>query len=255
MLAREGEQILGQAGTSLSGAASVGDMTQRSIGSAAAEPQLREFQIADHRGQQIVEVVRDAAGQLTNRLHFLRLVQRLLGLASLLGLARQLQRAFGDSLFERCEQRGVLPLPVREFRRHVIEGAPEQRDLAAAARLDTHAKTPVPPMICRFRQARDRSRDELPAADPRGGERQQEPHTQQRNADRGCPVQIGEGGVPGKANADIKVRGGRIVYRDVAKDTPRPVHAGYFVAAGPGCVNIPVVSWVEPGAAVLLVVR
>ncbi len=39
--AREGEQILCQAGTPLGGAASVCDMTQHPIGSATAEPHFR----------------------------------------------------------------------------------------------------------------------------------------------------------------------------------------------------------------------
>ncbi len=199
--------------------------------------------------------MRDAAGQLTDRLHFLRLVQRLFGFASLLGLARQLQRALADPLFESCEQRRVLTLPVREFRRHPVEGFPQQRDLAAATRLDTHVKIPSPPMTCRFGQARDWPGDELPAADPRRAERQQEPCGQQRNADPGGPVQIGERGIAGKADTDIEARCRRIVYWGVPENTPHPVHAGYFVGAGPGRVNIPIESWVEPRTAILLIVR
>ena len=40
-------------------------------------------EVADDRGQQIVEVVRDATGELADRLHLLRLSQRILGTASL----------------------------------------------------------------------------------------------------------------------------------------------------------------------------
>ena len=44
--------------------------------------------------QQIVEIVRNAAGQLADRLHLLGLTQRFLGL-------HELARPFGDPLFER----------------------------------------------------------------------------------------------------------------------------------------------------------
>ena len=39
--------------------------------------------------QQVVEIVRDAAGELADRLHLLRLAQRLLGLLALVDLAQQ----------------------------------------------------------------------------------------------------------------------------------------------------------------------
>ena len=46
-----------------------------------------------HDREQIVEVVRDAAGQLADGLHLLRLAQRLLGLLARLVLRFQLARA------------------------------------------------------------------------------------------------------------------------------------------------------------------
>ena len=45
----------------------------------AVEAAQREVEIADDRGEQIVEVVRDAAGEPADRLHLLRLAQRFLG--------------------------------------------------------------------------------------------------------------------------------------------------------------------------------
>ena len=39
-----------------------------------------QFEAAEHRRQEVVEVVRDAAGQLADRLHLLRLKQRFPGL-------------------------------------------------------------------------------------------------------------------------------------------------------------------------------
>ena len=44
--------------------------------------------VAEDRGQQVVEVVRDAAGELADRLHLLRLPQLLLELAPLGDVAR-----------------------------------------------------------------------------------------------------------------------------------------------------------------------
>ena len=58
------------------------------------------LQIADDDGQQVVEIVRHAAGQLADALHLLRLgelllraLQRLLGLAPLGDVARDLGEA------------------------------------------------------------------------------------------------------------------------------------------------------------------
>ena len=45
-----------------------------------AQTTLQRLQIADDDGQQIVEVVRDPAGQLADRLHLLRLAKLFLGL-------------------------------------------------------------------------------------------------------------------------------------------------------------------------------
>ena len=54
-----------------------------------------------HDGQKIVEVVRDAAGELADGLHLLRLPQRLLGLPAGLVLGFQLAGALLDRLFQR----------------------------------------------------------------------------------------------------------------------------------------------------------
>ncbi len=47
--------------------------------SSAGDAAQREIEIADDGGEQIVEVVRDAAGEAADRLHLLRLAQRFLG--------------------------------------------------------------------------------------------------------------------------------------------------------------------------------
>ena len=49
-------------------------------GVAALELALQQVAVADHRGHQVVEVVRDPAGELADRLHLLRLAQLLLEL-------------------------------------------------------------------------------------------------------------------------------------------------------------------------------
>jgi type VI protein secretion system component VasF len=46
-----------------------------------ADTPLQHFHRADDGGQHVVEIMRDAAGELTDRLHLLRMAQRVLGLA------------------------------------------------------------------------------------------------------------------------------------------------------------------------------
>ena len=53
---------------------------------ALREPHLQQFEAAGDAGQQVVEVVRQPARELPDRLHLLRLPQRLLGLPQRLGL-------------------------------------------------------------------------------------------------------------------------------------------------------------------------
>ena len=74
--AREGEQPLRQ----LRGALGAGQgVVERALGARFDHPALRDVEVADDDGEQVVEVVRHAAGQLADRLHLLRLPQRLLG--------------------------------------------------------------------------------------------------------------------------------------------------------------------------------
>ena len=65
--------------------AGLGDPLQPRLLQRAAD----DLQPADHRGQQIVEIVGDAAGELADRLHLLRLAQRLLGALALADLGLQ----------------------------------------------------------------------------------------------------------------------------------------------------------------------
>ena len=72
----------------------------------------QQIAVADHRGHQIVEVVRDAAGELADRLHLLRLAQLLL---ELVASADVFDQADPDAVLEvesdvhvRVERRAVL---------------------------------------------------------------------------------------------------------------------------------------------------
>ena len=75
----------------------------RAMRATAGECGKRGKLAADHveaaqdDGQQIVEVVRDAAGELADGLHLLRLAQQFLGLAAGLVLGFQLARALLDA--------------------------------------------------------------------------------------------------------------------------------------------------------------
>ena len=90
LLAREREQSRDQRGGALSG------LLGRAHGAlhariAGRKPAQREVGVADDRGQQIVEVVRDAAGEPADRFHLLRLAQRVLGALTQRRLLAQLR--------------------------------------------------------------------------------------------------------------------------------------------------------------------
>ena len=55
------------------------DVARKIVGSSLIETGLQQIQRSDDSGQEIVEVVRDPAGQLPDRFHLLGLKQRLLG--------------------------------------------------------------------------------------------------------------------------------------------------------------------------------
>ena len=67
-------------------------------GRAASRADLAQDEVepAHHHGQQVVEIMRDAAGELADGLHLLRVAQRLLGARALLDLAQQLPVRFGE---------------------------------------------------------------------------------------------------------------------------------------------------------------
>jgi hypothetical protein len=64
----------------------------------------KQIEVAHHRHQQIVEIVRDAAGQLADGLHLLGLAQLLLRLSRGGHRLHQIGRTFFDALLEGCGQ-------------------------------------------------------------------------------------------------------------------------------------------------------
>ena len=78
LLAREGEQPLGQRFRPPRAAHRVvgGALQPLAVGAVVAAGALQRFEIADDDREEIVEVVRDAAGQLADAFHLLRLAER-----------------------------------------------------------------------------------------------------------------------------------------------------------------------------------
>src|ERR1019366_1610224 len=72
----EGEQLLGEGGRAFAGAADF--LNRRSLGIVCRKVVEEHVAVAVDDGQQVVEVVGDAAGEASDGLHFLRLQQLLL---------------------------------------------------------------------------------------------------------------------------------------------------------------------------------
>ena len=108
LLARERQETLGERLAALSTLDRAADQAQ-AVG-IVGQPLAQQLEIAQHRRQQVVEVVGDAAGQLPDYLHLLCLTVRLLDLhaavdlgldALLQGLVQELQRLLGLPLADR----------------------------------------------------------------------------------------------------------------------------------------------------------
>lgn len=100
---REGEQALGQPGGALRG---LMDLGQQCPWPAFRYVPERQLQIAEDDRQQIVEIVRDAAGQLPERFHLLRLPQAGFGGFPRLGLGIEFAGSLHRQQDQRDEQRG-----------------------------------------------------------------------------------------------------------------------------------------------------
>ena len=95
LVAREGEHALGQARASLR--ALNGVIKQRQYLGIVGHALAQQLEAAEHRHQQVVKIVCDAAGELADRFHLLRLEQDLtclfeflLGVPTLGDVARDL---------------------------------------------------------------------------------------------------------------------------------------------------------------------
>jgi hypothetical protein len=109
LAAGEGQQALRQRGGTAAGTLRRGDEAAKVVEASPVDADLDELQIAHHAGQEVVEVVRQPAGQLADRLHLLTLAQHLLAVLLL-----------GDVAADREEQRAA--------RRIVRHRGPCERD-------------------------------------------------------------------------------------------------------------------------------
>ena len=115
LLTRERQQTLGQRRAALGALHGAVDqpMQPRIVRHALAQ----QIEIAHHGHQQIVEVMRDAAGELADGLHLLRLAQLLLRLLAGGDFLHQIGRALFDALLEgrrQFRQRGALGRQLRQ---------------------------------------------------------------------------------------------------------------------------------------------
>jgi hypothetical protein len=91
-------------------------MQARIVGDALAQ----QIEIAHHRHQQIVEIMRDAAGELADRLHLLRLPQLLLGPFAGRDLLHQIGGTLLDALFQRRRQFRQRRALGRQLRQQIL---------------------------------------------------------------------------------------------------------------------------------------
>ncbi len=140
---RERQQPVRQRRRPVGGALRGLDVARRLVMAPLPHPRLQQLQAAGDAGQQVVEVVRQAAGELAHRLHLLALPQRRLGLHQRLGarihLALQVRRQQAErvlrppALHRHAGALGDLADQGDLFRRPVAGGGVvevEQRDQA-----------------------------------------------------------------------------------------------------------------------------
>ncbi len=102
--AGECQQTMRQCGRPVSGTPRALDVAGQIGRTATLQPGLHQFQGSDNAGEQIIEIMRQAAGQLPHRLHFLALPQRLLHRLALRqgGLDALFQHGVGDTQLSLC---------------------------------------------------------------------------------------------------------------------------------------------------------
>lgn len=156
LLPRERQQALGQRRATLG--ALQGAVDQAMQARIVGKPFTQQVEIAHHRHQQIVEIMRNAAGELADGLHLLRLAQLLLGLFARSDFLHQIGGTLLDPLFERrrqFRQRGALggqlrqqtlAFDFRDLARGDIGGNADQR-FDAAVRPANRARPDIDPML------------------------------------------------------------------------------------------------------------
>jgi hypothetical protein len=140
---REREQLAGQLGAAPTGPRGGGDHLLRAGVGCERGMVLQHLQVALDHGQQVVEVVRDAAGQLADAFHALRMVQRLFALRALQACRQQVRQRFEEVQLVGAEALGLA----RAHRQHAD-------DLAAVdQRHREGADQPLLQVIGRHREA------------------------------------------------------------------------------------------------------
>src|SRR5437763_16095635 len=89
LAAREGEQAWGQHGRALCALHGEVSVTADSGVTVGAETALDRLDIADNDSEKVVEIMRDAAGELTERFHLVRLPERLFRSRALMDLGAE----------------------------------------------------------------------------------------------------------------------------------------------------------------------
>ena len=159
MTAREGEQPAGQLGAARHRAGGTLDhgVQPRLLGIDAA---FDEFQIAQNSGQQIVEIMRDAAGEPPDGLELLRLGQRCLGflalrhldLQAVVGLG-QFTGAFRDAGFQQMRCLIAFRLALLQPGSHFVERTGQAAEFRLfLVRRGPRGKVTDPPASCRGNQ-------------------------------------------------------------------------------------------------------
>ena len=94
------------------------------------EAPLRQIEAADDDGQHVVEVVRDAAGELADRLHLLGLAQRLFGVRPPLHFRGEFARALEYAIVQRLRERAqfLFGMIALAFALAQVVGSARQRE-------------------------------------------------------------------------------------------------------------------------------
>ena len=154
LLARKRQQPLGQRSAALGALQGAIDQTMQ-LG-IVRHALAQQIEIAHHGHQQVVEVVRDAAGELADRLHLLRLPQLFLRLFAGGNFLHQFGGALIDALFQRgaqFRQRGALgrqlpqqivALDVRGLARGDVGADADQHLMLPSGRRTTRARVSHP---------------------------------------------------------------------------------------------------------------